>query len=208
MLKSKAVFIAERYNMNYNKVEFEAAFGTLRQIPQSDLPEIVFAGRSNVGKSSMLNKLFNRKNLARVSSMPGKTITINFFKVEDIRIVDLPGYGYAKVAKGEKRRWAEMMEGYFQSPRNIKLVVQLVDMRHKPSEDDYIMMRYLQDAGLPFIVAATKCDKLNKTQYNERVAGLCEELKEFGDDLVIIPFSSEKGNGVDELKIQIEKALN
>ena len=193
--------------MNYNKVEFEAAFGTLKQIPQSDLPEIVFAGRSNVGKSSMLNKLFNRKNLARVSSMPGKTITINFFKVEDVRIVDLPGYGYAKVAKGEKRRWAEMMEGYFQSPRNIKLVVQLVDMRHKPSEDDYVMMRYLQDAGLPFIVAATKCDKLNKTQYNERVNGLRAELAEFGEDLVIIPFSSEKGNGVDELKAQLEKAL-
>lgn len=193
--------------MNYNKVEFEAAFGTLKQIPQSDLPEIVFAGRSNVGKSSMLNKLFNRKNLARVSSMPGKTITINFFKVEDVRIVDLPGYGYAKVAKGEKRRWAEMMEGYFQSPRNIKLVVQLVDMRHKPSEDDYVMMRFLQDAGLPFIVAATKCDKLNKTQYNERVNGLRAELAEFGEDLVIIPFSSEKGNGVDELKAQLEKAL-
>lgn len=193
--------------MNYNKVEFEAAFGTLKQIPQSDLPEIVFAGRSNVGKSSMLNRLFNRKNLARVSSVPGKTITINFFKVENVRIVDLPGYGYAKVAKGEKRRWAEMMEGYFQSPRNIKLVVQLVDMRHKPSEDDYIMMRYLQDAGLPFIVAATKCDKLNKTQYNERVAGLREELKEFGNDLVIIPFSSEKGNGVDDLKVQIEKVI-
>lgn len=193
--------------MNYNKVEFEAAFGTLKQIPQSDLPEIVFAGRSNVGKSSMLNKLFNRKNLARVSSMPGKTITINFFKVEDVRIVDLPGYGYAKVAKGEKRRWAEMMEGYFQSPRNIKLVVQLVDMRHKPSEDDYVMMRFLQDAGLPFIVAATKCDKLNKTQYNERVNGLRAELEEFGEDLVIIPFSSEKGNGVDELKAQLEKAL-
>lgn len=193
--------------MNYNKVEFEAAFGTLKQIPQSDLPEIVFAGRSNVGKSSMLNKLFNRKNLARVSSMPGKTITINFFKVEDVRIVDLPGYGYAKVAKGEKRRWAEMMEGYFQSPRNIKLVVQLVDMRHKPSEDDYVMMRFLQDAGLPFIVAATKCDKLNKTQYNERVNGLRAELAEFGEDLVIIPFSSEKGNGVDELKAQLEKVL-
>ncbi len=193
--------------MNYNKVEFEAAFGTLKQIPQSDLPEIVFAGRSNVGKSSMLNKLFNRKNLARVSSMPGKTITINFFKVEDVRIVDLPGYGYAKVAKGEKRRWAEMMEGYFQSPRNIKLVVQLVDMRHKPSEDDYVMTRFLQDAGLPFIVAATKCDKLNKTQYNERVNGLRAELAEFGEDLVVIPFSSEKGNGVDELKAQLEKAL-
>lgn len=193
--------------MNYNKVQFEAAFGTLKQIPQSDLPEIVFAGRSNVGKSSMLNKIFNRKNLARVSSMPGKTITINFFKVEDVRIVDLPGYGYAKVAKGEKRRWAEMMEGYFQQERNIKLVVQLVDMRHKPSEDDYIMMRFLQDAGLPFIVAATKSDKLNKTQYKERSEALREELAEFGDDLVIIPFSSEKGDGVDALKQQIESVL-
>ncbi len=193
--------------MNYNKVQFEAAFGTLKQIPQSDLPEIVFAGRSNVGKSSMLNKLFNRKNLARVSSMPGKTITINFFKVEDVRIVDLPGYGYAKVARGEKRRWAEMMEGYFAQERNIKLVVQLVDMRHKPSEDDFIMMNFLCEAGLPFIVAATKCDKLNKTEFNNRVAGLREELKDFGDDLVIIPFSSEKGNGVDEVKAEIEKVI-
>ncbi len=194
--------------MNYNKVEFEAAFGTLKQIPQSDLPEIVFAGRSNVGKSSMLNRIFNRKNLARVSSMPGKTITINFFKVEnDVRIVDLPGYGYAKVAKGEKRRWAEMMEGYFQSPRNIKLVVQLVDMRHKPSEDDYIMMRFLQDAGLPFIVAATKSDKLNKTQYNERKNALREELAEFGDNITILPFSSEKGEGAEELKKIIEGVL-
>ena len=194
--------------MNYNKVEFEAAFGTLKQIPQSDLPEIVFAGRSNVGKSSMLNRIFNRKNLARVSSMPGKTITINFFKVEnDVRIVDLPGYGYAKVAKGEKRRWAEMMEGYFQSPRNIKLVVQLVDMRHKPSEDDYIMMRFLQDAGLPFIVAATKSDKLNKTQYNERKNALREELAEFGGNITILPFSSEKGEGTEELKKIIESVL-
>ena len=193
--------------MNYNKVVFEAAFGTLKQIPQSDIPEIVFAGRSNVGKSSMLNRLFNRKNLARVSSVPGKTITINFFRVEDVRIVDLPGYGYAKVAKGEKRRWAEMMEGYFQSPRNIKLVVQLVDMRHKPSEDDYIMMRFLMDAGLPFIVAATKSDKLNKTQYKERLNALKEELAEFGDNLTIIPFSAEKGEGAEEIKKLIEESL-
>ncbi|MBE6794996.1 MAG: YihA family ribosome biogenesis GTP-binding protein [Ruminococcaceae bacterium] len=193
--------------MNYNKVVFEAAFGTLKQIPQSDLPEVVFAGRSNVGKSSMLNRLFNRKNLARVSSVPGKTITINFFRVEDVRIVDLPGYGYAKVAKGEKRRWAEMMEGYFQSPRNIKFVVQLVDMRHKPSEDDYVMMRFLQDAGLPFIVAATKSDKLNKTQYNERKNALREELAEFGDNLTILPFSSEKGEGTEELKKIIESVI-
>lgn len=100
-----------------------------------------------------------------------------------------------------------MMEGYFQSPRNIKLVVQLVDMRHKPSEDDYIMMRFLKDAGLPFIVAATKSDKLNKTQYNERKNALREELSEFGENLVIIPFSSEKGEGTDELKGYIEDAL-
>lgn len=193
--------------MNYNKVQFEAAFGTLKQIPKSDLPEIVFAGRSNVGKSSMLNRLFNRKNLARVSSMPGKTITINFFRVEDVRIVDLPGYGYAKVAKGEKRRWAEMMEGYFADERNIKLVVQLVDMRHKPSEDDYIMMRFLRDTGLPFVVAATKSDKLNKTQYNQRKTALKEELAEFGDDLIIIPFSSEKGEGAEQLKAVIENAI-
>jgi GTP-binding protein len=193
--------------MNFNKVEFEAAFGTLSQIPESTVTEIAFAGRSNVGKSSMLNKLFNRKNLARVSSVPGKTITINFYRTEDVRIVDLPGYGYAKVAKGEKRRWAEMMEGYFQSPRNIKLVVQLVDMRHKPSEDDYIMMRFLQDAGLPFIVAATKSDKLNKTQYNERKNALREELAEFGDNITILPFSSEKGEGAEELKKIIESVL-
>ncbi len=193
--------------MNYNKVQFEAAFGTLKQIPQSDLPEIVFAGRSNVGKSSMLNRIFNRKNLARVSSVPGKTITINFFKVDDVRIVDLPGYGYAKVAKGEKRRWAEMMEGYFRSPRNIKLVVQLVDMRHKPSEDDYIMMRFLKEADIPFVVAATKSDKLNKTQYNQRKNALRDELAEFGDNLTVIPFSSEKGDGVDQLKAVIESVL-
>lgn len=186
--------------MNFTDVQFEAAFGTLRQIPHSDIPEIVFAGRSNVGKSSMLNKLFNRKNLARVSSVPGKTITINFFRCGNVRIVDLPGYGYAKVAKGEKRRWAEMMEGYFADERNIKLVVQLVDMRHKPSEDDYIMMRYLKESGMNFIVAATKCDKLNKTEFAARQKELSEELAEFGEKLTVIPFSSEKGTGVDELK--------
>ena len=191
--------------MNYNSVEFEAAFGTLSQIPPSTVPEIAFAGRSNVGKSSMLNKLFNRKNLARVSSVPGKTITINFFKTGDVRIVDLPGYGYAKVAKGEKRRWAEMMEGYFNSGRNLKLVVQLVDMRHTPSEDDYMMLNFLKEMEIPFIVAATKCDKLNKTEFSLRSSELKQELSQFGNDLVIIPFSSEKGTGITELKAQIEK---
>ena len=193
--------------MNYLKAEFEAAFGTLSQIPESTCAEIAFAGRSNVGKSSMLNKLFNRKNLARVSSVPGKTITINFYKVDDVRIVDLPGYGYAKVARGEKRRWAEMMEGYFNDDRNLKLVVQLVDMRHKPSEDDYLMMDFLRQSGIPFIVAATKSDKLNKTEYNNRLTALRSELSQFGDELVIIPFSSENGDGLDRLKQELDKAL-
>lgn len=185
--------------MNFNKVEFEAAFGTLSQIPESTLPEIAFAGRSNVGKSSMLNKLFNRKNLARVSSVPGKTITINFFKTDGVRIVDLPGYGYAKVARGEKRRWAEMMEGYFKSSRNIRLVVQLVDMRREPTEDDYMMMSFLKESNIPFIVAATKSDKLNRTEYEARKQALKEELSEYGD-ITAIPFSAQNGDGL--LKLQ------
>lgn len=191
--------------MNYNKIEFEAAFGTLSQIPPSSCPEIAFAGRSNVGKSSMLNKLFNRKNLARVSSVPGKTITINFFRCGDIRIVDLPGYGYAKVAKGEKRRWAEMMEGYFKSGRDLRLVVQLVDIRHKPSEDDYMMMSFLNETNIPFIVVATKCDKLNKTEFKERTEALKTELRDVCDSSLIIPFSSQNGYGLNELKEQLDK---
>ena len=193
--------------MNFQKVEFLISAAAVKDFPKNRLPEIAFAGKSNVGKSSVINRLLNRKNFARVGAAPGKTIHINYFKIDNaFYLVDLPGYGYAKVAKGEKRRWAEMMEGYFQSPRNIKLVVQLVDMRHKPSEDDYIMMRFLQDAGLPFIVAATKSDKLNKTQYKERCEALKSELSEFGEDLVIIPFSSEKGEGTDTLKSYIESA--
>ena len=112
--------------MNYNKAEFEKAFGISSQLPQSTSPEIAFSGRSNVGKSSLLNKRFNRKSLARVSSVPGKTITINFYNVDDCKFVDLPGYGYAKLSKTERDRFGELMEGYFQSGRNIKLVVQLV----------------------------------------------------------------------------------
>lgn len=194
--------------MNFAKAEFEAAFGTLSQIPPSTAVEIAFAGRSNVGKSSMLNKLFNRKSLARVSSVPGKTITINFYKVDGVRIVDLPGYGYAKVAKGEKRRWAEMMEGYFNSNRDIRLVVQLVDMRHDPTADDILMMDFLSQSGIPFIVAATKSDKLNKTDYNKNALKLKDDLHGlYGDELVVIPFSSENGDGLNALKTEIEKYI-
>lgn len=193
--------------MRYDKAEFKAAYGTFGQLPPSDLPEIAFAGRSNVGKSSLLNKLFGRKNLARVSSVPGKTITINFYQVDEYNFVDLPGYGYAKVAKNEKDRWAEMMEGYFNSDRNIKLVVQLVDMRHPPTKDDIMMMEFLQATGYEFIVVMTKADKLKKKKdYNERIEKSKQEMS-FVPEERIIPFSSENGQGLDIVKKYIEEYL-
>ena len=193
--------------MRYDKAEFKAAYGTFGQLPDSDLPEIAFAGRSNVGKSSLLNKLFNRKSLARVSSVPGKTITINFYQVDEYNFVDLPGYGYAKVAKTEKDRWAEMMEGYFNSDRNIKLVVQLVDMRHPPTKDDIMMMEFLQATGYEFIVVMTKADKLKKKKdYNERIEKSKQEMS-FVPEERLIPFSSETGAGLDIVKKYIEEYL-
>lgn len=193
--------------MRYDKAEFKAAYGTFGQLTDSDLPEIAFAGRSNVGKSSLLNKLFGRKNLARVSSVPGKTITINFYQVDGYNFVDLPGYGYAKVAKTEKDRWAEMMEGYFNSDRNIKLVVQLVDMRHPPTKDDLMMMEFLQSTGYEFIVVMTKADKLKKKkEYNERIEKSKQEMS-FVPSERLIPFSSETGAGLDIVKKYIEEYL-
>ena len=193
--------------MRYDKAEFKAAYGTFGQLPESDLPEIAFAGRSNVGKSSLLNKLFQRKNLARVSSVPGKTITINFYQVDEYNFVDLPGYGYAKVAKTEKERWAEMMEGYFNSDRNIKLVVQLVDMRHPPTKDDLMMMEFLQANGYEFIVVMTKSDKLKKKKdYTARLEGSKQEMS-FVPPERLIPFSSENGEGLETVKKYIEQYL-
>lgn len=190
--------------MNYNNVTYEVSFGTAKQLPVSDLPEIVFSGRSNVGKSSLINKLFNRKNLARVSSVPGKTTTINFFRCENVRFADLPGYGYAKRSGEEIRRWSNLMEGYFQSERSIKLVVQLVDMRHPPTADDRTMIEFLKSADVPFVVALTKSDKLKKTERQKREQLIPEELP----GLETIAFSSENGEGVDALKARIEKALS
>ncbi len=185
--------------MNYHNVKFEASYGTSEQLPTSDLPEIAFAGRSNVGKSSMINKLFNRKQLARVSCVPGKTATINFFHVDGIRFVDLPGYGYAKVSKGEKRRWAELIEGYFAQDRNLQLVFQLIDMRHPPTVDDLMMVNFLIDHEFPFVVILTKRDKLSQKQQQERLDALRSELP-CADQITMIPFSSEKGDGVDAVK--------
>ncbi len=192
--------------MNYNKAEFERAFGISGQLPPSEVPEIAFAGRSNVGKSSLLNKLFNRKSLARVSSVPGKTITINFYDVDGYKFVDLPGYGYAKLSKSERDRFGELMEGYFQSGRNIKLVVQLVDMRHKPSQDDFGMIDFMQQMDIPFIVVCTKADKLKVKEFNKREQEIKEELS-MVDENLIIPFSSQSGLGLDTVKMLIEKSL-
>lgn len=192
--------------MNYNKAEFERAFGISGQLPPSEVPEIAFAGRSNVGKSSLLNKLFNRKSLARVSSVPGKTITINFYDVDGYKFVDLPGYGYAKLSKSERDRFGELMEGYFQSERNIKLVVQLVDMRHKPSQDDYGMIDFMQQMNIPFIVVCTKADKLKVKEFKRREKEIKEELS-MVDENLIIPFSSQSGLGLDTVKMLIEKSL-
>ena len=192
--------------MNYNKAEFEKAFGISSQLPQSTSPEIAFSGRSNVGKSSLLNKLFNRKSLARVSSVPGKTITINFYNVDDCKFVDLPGYGYAKLSKTERDRFGELMEGYFQSGRNIKLVVQLVDMRHKPSQDDFGMIDFMQQMNIPVIIACTKADKLNVKEFQKREREIKQELN-MVDEGLIVPFSSQTGLGLDNIKMLIEKSL-
>ncbi len=191
--------------MRFDKVKYEASYGTAQQLPASEHIEIAFAGRSNVGKSSMLNKILNRKNLARVSSVPGKTVTVNFFDCDGIKLVDLPGYGYAKVNFNEKKRWADLMEGYFTSDRNIRLVVQLTDMRHPVTKDDLDMMRFMQSAGYDFIVVMTKSDKLNKTERTKRMEDIHTELAEFGD-VKIIPFSASNGEGADEIRKAIETA--
>ncbi len=190
--------------MRFDKVKYEASYGTSQQLPKSEAVEIAFAGRSNVGKSSMLNKVLNRKNLARVSSVPGKTVTVNFFDCDGVKLVDLPGYGYAKVNFNEKKRWADLMEGYFNSGRNIRLVVQLTDMRHPITKDDRDMLRFLKDAGFDFIVVMTKSDKLNKTERNNRLEAIKEELAEFGE-IEAIPFSAQNGEGADKIREAIER---
>lgn len=189
--------------MNYNKAEFSASYGTFKQIPKTERPEIAFSGRSNVGKSSLINKIMNRKSLARVSAMPGKTITINFFSLENLYIVDLPGYGYAKVSKSEKQRWAELIEGYLNDDRSLALVFQLIDFRHKPTADDIMMINFLIDSGIPFVIVLTKADKLKKREREERRKGFMTEIP-CAEDITMIEFSAETGEGVDKIREIIE----
>ena len=190
--------------MNFNKAEFVTSFGSFSQLPPPERIEIAFSGRSNVGKSSLINKLFNRKNLARVSAVPGKTATINFYKADNVFIVDLPGYGYAKVAKSEKKRWNELIGGYLSAERELALVVQLVDFRHPPTADDLQMINALIDGEIPFIIALTKADKLSKNQRKERRELLKTELP-CAEDLTIIETSADTGEGIEELRAIIEE---
>ena len=193
--------------MNYNNAEFEKSFGTAQQLEASDLPEICFCGRSNVGKSSLINRVLGRKSIARVSSKPGKTVTVNFYRVGDFRLVDLPGYGYAKVPFSEKSRWADLMEGYFQSGRNIKMAFQLIDMRHPATEFDMSLLDFMSQIGIPYTVVLTKSDKLNKAETQTRLALIKEELGEFADGVQIIPFSAQNNDGVEMLRLVIENSI-
>ncbi len=193
--------------MNYNNIDFEFAAGTVEQLPETSVPEIVFSGHSNVGKSSLINKIANRKNIARVSSQPGKTATINFFTADGFYLVDLPGYGYAKVSKAEKARWADLVEGYLSQKRNIALIIQIIDIRHKPTKDDYDMLRFLYRSNAPFVIVLTKKDKLKKTAYQKRIDEIMDELEEF-EGVELIPFSAENGDGLNDIKEVIEEYIN
>ncbi len=155
--------------MQFQNAEFIASYGTFSQIPPCDSVEIAFAGRSNVGKSTLINKIFQRKSLARVSAVPGKTATINFYRLRPLTIVDLPGYGYAKVAKSEKARWSGLISGYLGADRDLRLILLLIDMRHAPSKDDIQMIDFLVESELPFLIVLTKADKLNKTERAKRM---------------------------------------
>lgn len=189
--------------MNFQKASFERASGGPADLPVSDLPEIVFSGKSNVGKSSLINKLVQRKALARTSATPGKTATINSFLVDTCRFIDLPGYGYAKVSKTEKLRWAKLVEAYFNSERRIALVIQILDMRHPPSADDMDMLNYLENAHYPYLVVCTKSDKLNQSETKKQIEQFQTLLSE--TDACFYPFSATKGSGLEEIKAAIEQ---
>lgn len=193
--------------MIIKKAELETVAVKRSQYPEDNVPEIAFAGRSNVGKSSLLNLLTNRKSLARVSGAPGKTRTINFYRINDeFRIVDLPGYGYAKISKSISENWGDMMEEYFQNRQDLKKVVQLVDIRHAPSAQDVQMYEYLRHYGLDGLVVATKADKVSRNEMQKCMKTIRQTLKLGPDDLVI-PVSALKRQGHDNLLAEIEKLL-
>lgn len=184
--------------MNFNNVEFLISAARPADFPASRLLEIAFAGKSNVGKSSVINRILNRKNFARVGDKPGKTIHVNYFTIDKTcYFVDLPGYGYAKVSQAEKDRWGKLMEDYFAAGR-IDLGILIVDARHAPTNNDITMARWFLDCDCPFVVVANKLDKLKKSEILPNLQTIREDL-ELPDECPVIPFSAEKGNGKDEL---------
>lgn len=184
--------------MNFQKVDFLISAASTKDFPANRLPEIAFAGKSNVGKSSVINRILQRKNFARVGEKPGKTIHVNYFTIDNqCYFVDLPGYGFAKVSQAEKNRWSRLMEDYFAANR-INLGVLIVDYRHAPTNNDITMARWFLDSGCPFVVVANKMDKLKKSELLPNLETIRNDL-ELPEDCPIIPFSAEKGNGRDEL---------
>lgn len=184
--------------MNFHNVEFLISAASPKDFPKNRLPEIAFAGKSNVGKSSVINRILNRKNFARVGEKPGKTIHVNYFTIDKkCYFVDLPGYGYAQVSQKEKERWGKLMEDYFAAGR-IDLGVMIVDHRHAPTNNDITMARWFIDSGCPFVVVANKLDKVKKSEVQSNLATIREDL-ELPEGTPVISFSAEKGNGKDEL---------
>lgn len=185
--------------MNYQNVKFKLSAAKADQFPRDGIPQIAFAGKSNVGKSSVINRVLQRKNLAFVGSSPGKTIHINYFLVDDTAyLVDLPGYGYAKVSRSEKERWSRLMESYFALPELITLGILIVDVRHAPTQNDVIMANWFQQTSCPFVVVANKLDKLKKSQISSNIDLIRQDLS-LSDDTILLPFSAEKGTNRDEL---------
>lgn len=193
--------------LDFSKAEFEAAYGISRQLPTSERPEIVFSGRSNVGKSSLINKLCNRKKLARISATPGKTATINFYTAGDAYLVDLPGYGYAKTSHSERRRWDELINGYFAGERRVLRLVQLLDCRHAPSKDDISMLEYLAHYRIPFVAALTKADKEKPSKHAGIIESFTDLLRMYGP-LEIFLTSAEKGMGIDTLRDHLKSTVD
>lgn len=190
---------------NVNKAEFIKSAADPSGFIRDELPNIVFSGKSNVGKSSVINRLLNRKNFARVGQSPGKTIHVNYFLIDGkAYFVDLPGYGYAKVSIKERERWGKLMERFFATEGLIDLGVMIVDSRHKPTADDVTMAQWFKSTQCPMVVVANKCDKLKKSEAEPNMA-LIRETLELPDEVVLIPFSAEKGNGKDALMAEILK---
>ena len=192
--------------MRFDLAQFIASYRQIKQVPASTLPEISFVGRSNVGKSSLMNKIFKRKKLVKTSSKPGCTQAINFFESDGVHFVDLPGYGFARVSKAEKERWSKLIEGYFEQERKHALCVQLVDIRHDAQKLDIQMTEYLTAHQIPFIMVFTKADKLSKSKARQQTASLAKQFA-FAGDVTIVPCSAQTGQGVSDVRAIIEDAV-